>query len=293
MHKYAMALPHQLIAMPEWRVALGRARLRRIEFGCDDADVSAENIGEKVRLLAQMQDAGEAEVGSVHIPFGGGWEFADPDESKRSRAAANTAAFIRACAPLHSPNFTLHGCLEPVPLAEPERAAWRAAFRRTLEELVPVAAAQGARLNVEDLPRSCLGNTAEELAAMVEGFPLETVGVCFDVNHLCGHPEKIASGIKLLAPRVHALHISDYDGVDECHWYPGLGVIDWAAVMAAVRELPNDALLIFECFGFIRAPQWQGRRVAPEVVLRSYERNAFYLENAAEIQRRIAAMPLD
>ena len=81
--------------------------------------------------------------------------------------------------------------------------------------------------------------------------------------------------------------------MDECHWSPGLGVIDWAATMDAVRALPHDVLLIFEVFGFIRAPQWQSRRLAPDVVFRSYERNVFYLENAAEIQRRIGEMKIE
>jgi len=32
-----------------------------------------------------------------------------------------------------------------------------------------------------------------------------------------------------------ALHCSDYDGVDEKHWPPLRGVIDWAAFLAALQ----------------------------------------------------------
>ena len=292
MYQYATSVPDKIALETEWLEGLKRAKLKRIEYSCSGA-CTAENIGEKVRIMAELQDAGGVIIGSIHIPFGKTWEFADPDESKRKPASDKTAAFIRACAPLKCKNFTLHGCLEPVPWDNPERAEWIKAFRKTLSELVPVAKEQGISINVEDLPRSCLGNTAEELAVMVDGFPMEQVGVCFDVNHFCGHPEKLVDGIKLLAPRIRTFHISDYDGIDECHWYPGMGVIDWAGIMEAVKQLPNDVLLMFEVFGFLNAPKWQNRSIAPDVIMKSFERNVFYLENAAEIQRRINELKID
>jgi len=33
------------------------------------------------------------------------------------------------------------------------------------------------------------------------------------------------------------LHLSDYDGIDEKHWMPGEGVIDWQAFMLALQEI--------------------------------------------------------
>ena len=287
MYRYAISVPDKIMADPVWLDALAQSRLNRIEFSCD-ANATADAIGEKVSAMAERQKLGQLTVGSVHIPFGSGWEFSSPAQSAHDQVVSRTAAFIEACAPLNCRNFTMHGCLEPVPLEPRERHQHLLAFRRTLEELLPVARQYNVSINVEDLPRSCLGNTIEELAEMLDGFPLENVGVCFDVNHFCNCAERLPEGIRTFAPRIRAMHISDYDGVDETHWYPGLGIIDWPAIMDAVRELPNDTVLIFECFGFLVIPPHQNRTMDPKLRLKSFERNVFELENAAEIKRRIA-----
>ena len=33
------------------------------------------------------------------------------------------------------------------------------------------------------------------------------------------------------------LHVSDFDGVDERHWMPGKGIVDWNDVIAALVEV--------------------------------------------------------
>ena len=129
MYQYATSVPDKIALETEWLEGLKRAKLKRIEYSCSGA-CTAENIGEKVRIMAELQDAGGVIIGSIHIPFGKTWEFADPDESKRKPASDKTAAFIRACAPLKCKNFTMHGCLEPVPWDNPERAEWIKAFRK-------------------------------------------------------------------------------------------------------------------------------------------------------------------
>ena len=136
---------------------------------------------------------------------------------------------------------------------------------------------------MEILPRSCIGRCPEEIEAAIAGYPAENVGVCFDVNHLCGSPERVPEYIARLAPRLKSLHLSDYDGIDECHWYPGLGVLDWPAIMAEVKKIPQELLLIFESAGFLQA----GRRtVSSRFVLDNGVRNAYFCENAAALARR-------
>ena len=83
-----------------------------------------------------------------------------------------------------------------------------------------------------------------------------------------------------LAPRLRSLHLSDYDGIDECHWYPGLGILDWPAIMAAVKAVPQELLLIFESAGFLQAGK---RRISSYFILENGVRNAYFCENAAEI----------
>ncbi|MCQ2402316.1 MAG: sugar phosphate isomerase/epimerase [Lentisphaeria bacterium] len=291
MRKYAFSFPIDLFLEPAWVDALGNAKLKRIELNLEDND-TADTLDERIARIVECQAAGKVIVGSVHIPFGSLWPLSDLDDDLRKAASIRIRDFIEACAPLNCKDFTLHGCLEPQPTEEPLLGKAIAQFRKTMDELIPVAEKFGVSLNIEDLPRTCLGKTAEELARMIDGLPKEQVGICFDVNHFCGHPERLAAGIDLLADRIRTFHISDYDGDDECHWYPMLGTIDWAAVMASIRKLPQDVLMVIEAFSFLVKPNWQKRPHHPEVFLRSHERNVFVLENAAELQKRISEMDI-
>jgi|GEM_PF-2835545 len=90
---------------------------------------------------------------------------------------------------------------------------------------------------IELLPRSCLGRSADELLGLLEGVDAASVGVCLDTNHLVGAYATLPDVVRALGPRLIALHCSDYAGVDEKHWPPGRGVIDWAAFLAALREV--------------------------------------------------------
>ena len=291
MYRYAISVPDRVAEDAAFLNVLAKAKLKRIEFSCSSG-TAKESMTDRIAVMVERQAVGDLEVGSIHIPFGGWWGVSAPGEAVRSLAVENVKDFIRACAPLNCRNFTLHGSSEPIPTMPTERKKHLAAFRKSVEELLPTAQEFGVSLNIEDLPRTCLGNTIEEFGEMLDGFPVDSVGVCFDVNHLCGCPERVPEALRVFAPRIRALHVSDYDGVDETHWYPGLGILDWAAIMEAVHALPNDAVLIFESFGFLDVPKYQNRTIVPEVLLRSFEHSVFELENAAEIKRRIDAQTI-
>lgn len=276
MHTYAVSVSGTVISHPLWRESFKRSKFRRIEFGIQA--LPAEERRGPLRLVREMTEAGELEVASLHLPWP--WNYASCDESVRVEALRNVRELLDFYRELHVRNYTLHGSQEPI--APENRAGTIQSIRRTLSDLLPFFQEEGASVNVELLPRSCIGRVPEELEAITEGFPEENVGICFDVNHINMHPEWIPSYIERLAPRLRTFHLSDYDGVDECHWYPGLGVIDWAAVMEKICALPHDVTLIFECFGSLGASAWQKRQISPAVPLRNLANSACFLEHAAE-----------
>lgn len=112
--------------------------------------------------------------------------------------------------------------------------------------MVTIAKSKQMAIALEFLPRSCLGNNEEDLLSMAEPFDAASVGVCLDVNHVMSRASKLPAIIERLAPRLLSAHISDYDGIDECHWLPGLGVIDWHAVYNAFRLTEKPITLIYE-----------------------------------------------
>jgi sugar phosphate isomerase/epimerase len=100
---------------------------------------------------------------------------------------------------------------------------------------------------IELLPRTCLGNTVEELGELIRRLGDETFGVCLDVNHLMDRYGELPDEIRKLGPRLITTHLSDYDGVDEKHWLPGRGVIDWKAVKEALGEIGYKGPFNYEC----------------------------------------------
>ena len=101
----------------------------------------------------------------------------------------------------------------------------------------------GVQLLIEDLPRTCLGNTSTEMKYILQQVDT-AVGVCFDSNHLL--QESSVHFAKELGKEIGSLHISDYDGVDEKHWLPGRGIVDWKGVVETLVEEGYDGVFMFE-----------------------------------------------
>ena len=182
---------------------------------------------------------------TVHAPFGGQWDISSLDETTHQQALGVAAAAVDLAAEFGAPMVVVHASAEPI--APEERGRRLAQARRALVEIGRLSAAAGRRVAVELLPRSCLGNTVEELMELVGDLPGESFGVCLDTNHLMGRYRSLADDIRLLGNRLITTHLSDYDGVDEKHQLPGEGVLDWRAVMAALREIGYEGPLNSEC----------------------------------------------
>jgi sugar phosphate isomerase/epimerase len=56
----------------------------------------------------------------------------------------------------------------------------------------------------------------------------------------------LTDNIAKCARHLLAVHVSDNDGVDERHWLPYEGVIDWAMTMQAMRAVGFKGAFVFE-----------------------------------------------
>ncbi|MBO4647688.1 MAG: sugar phosphate isomerase/epimerase [Lentisphaeria bacterium] len=265
--------------------ALRRARIRNYELNhhscMDDTEKSVES-GKRVR---QLVAAGVIRPVSFHLPFcgGKGWDPSSLDEEKRKDVSARMQEMLRKAVWMKAPNVTLHASNEP-PLEEhPQRIGQ---VCKTIEELLPLAEEQHFSINVEFLPRRCVGNCVEELQQIVSNFDPEYVGICFDVNHIMNRYRELPQMIDTLAPRIRTFHISDYDGVDEMHWIPGQGLIDWPAVLRHIKAIDHDVVLILETHHQLKS---EHREIDPVFSLRQNEAACWYLENSDRIRAEIAA----
>jgi sugar phosphate isomerase/epimerase len=282
MYRYAYSLSGEEAVSSDWQNANKSAKLKRVELSCSR---NAPFIA--IPGMIKMAEQKEIEVASIHIPFSIDTEMGFGSPEERQSHVDFIADFLRKCAPFKCRNFTMHSGPERTAQEFPDRPAAIQLLREGIEKLLPVLKELDCSLNLELLPRTCLGNTPEEIEAMTSGFPEEYIGICLDTNHYNGHADLIPSLVKRFGSRLKTLHLSDCDGVCEAHWLPPQGILDWTAIMQAVREVPQDLLLVLECYGALDLHNWANKRPLASTRIRSMEKTAAILESIDKINWNI------
>lgn len=190
-------------------------------------------------LAAQVQKLGMS-VWSVHLPFGRDKDISSTDAEIRETWIRKNVAIMERAVGWGVQKAVLHPSYEPIP--DEERPARLQYAIESLRRLAEAADRLGIQIAVECLPRTCLGNTSQEILQLLTAHP--SLGVCCDVNHLL--KETPQAFIEAVGSRIVTLHISDYDGLDEKHWLPGRGVIDWPAVLGALARIGYSGPFMYE-----------------------------------------------
>lgn len=250
-----------------------------VRAGIDCVELSLpgrEYAGFDYAGFAENANGAGLDIRSFHLPFylapeDGPVDPASLDSDVRRRTAEIHARLLRTAASIGARLAVVHACLEQD--SEPRREERIARSKESLIALADVAEPLGVTVCVEDLPRTCLGNTAEELANIISCD--ERLRVCFDVNHLLYGSH--ADFLRLLGPKIVATHISDYDFVNERHWLPGEGKIDWKALIDGLDAIGYTGAFTYE-LGFKGNPKTvaRSRDLTPEDIVR----------NAREIEAR-------
>lgn len=191
--------------------------------------------------LAELSKRYGVALWSYHLPFEP-FEVLDvssTDEKLRASTVRYYETLIEKAAAIGIDKFVVHPSAEPI---ENDREARLAAAMKSLDELAEFACRFGAVIAVEDLPRTCLGNTAQELSRLIS--VNDKLRVCLDTNHLLQGTNQEC--IRLLGDKIVTLHVSDYDFTNEKHWLPGEGSVDWQAVLSALREARYDGVWLYE-----------------------------------------------
>ena len=193
------------------------------------------------KILADAKIAG-VRIWSFHLPFSPG-DFVNVcflDESKRIKTVEYLSSIIEKWAPWGVKRFVIHASSEPN--QDHERPAILQQAKKTLNALSLVAKKHDAMIAVEDLPRTCLGNHHSEILQLIGDNP--NLGVCFDTNHLLS--ESGEDFLRAVKGRLVTVHISDFDYINERHWLPGEGKIDWVSMMDALDEVGYDGTFLYE-----------------------------------------------
>ena len=157
---------------------------------------------------------------AFHAPFGLLWSIESDDEAVRTESVKRCIDLSARLEKLPVKYLILHTNGGDFKIGK-DRETGISQLRKSLSEICEKTE---IRVLIENLPRNCLGNCAEEMLRIIDGLP---VGTVLDTNHI--FKESLQEYVERMAGTIEALHISDNDGIDERHWLPGEGSLDWRA----------------------------------------------------------------
>ncbi len=256
--------PYDAAAMEHY----ARAGIEAVEFSFATDVYATYDFAEGAKLAR----ACGMDPWSAHLPFlpFQSNNIASLDPQVRKNTLAYQSDLLRRFGEAGIPLAVIHPSGEPN--APEKRAEMIECAKDSLAALAEVAAREGITLAVEDLPRTCLGNTAEEIAELITAD--SRLRVCFDTNHLLTQDND--QFMRALKDKIVTLHVSDYDFINERHWLPGEGKVDWVRFMDVLDEIGYDGVFMYE-LGF----------AAPQTILRPRDLTAEdFVRNAKELEAR-------
>lgn len=219
---------------------LSKAKISSIEISLS-YDKTFDQDLKHVKALADKYKIG---LWSYHLPFGTPdvLDIASQNEDMRKRSVNCWSELIRAGADIGIKKFIAHPSSEPKADSGDERKFEIERSMRSLAELASVAAEFNATVAVENLPRSCLGRCSDEILQLISAD--SRLGVCFDTNHLL--IESNEQFIDRVKDRIVTVHVSDYDFVNERHWLPGEGKINWQVLYNKLIQAGYNGVWMYE-----------------------------------------------
>ena len=181
-------------------------------------------------------------IRSIHIPFSekDTYDNSSRDPRVRDNSVRYCAKLLGAAAEAGIKIAVIHPSNEPY--REEEREIRITSAIDTLSRITAIADALGMTLAVENLPRTCICRTSDEMLRILEAIP--NLRVCFDTNHSL--IESNVEYIRAVGDKIVTLHVSDYDFIDERHLLPGEGLIDWEELISALEEVGYSGTFNYE-----------------------------------------------
>ena len=190
------------------------------------------------RVQRMLSEAGVT-FGGVHAPFGGQWDLLAQDASFRPVSLHVHRRLIELLpAEFGVRSYTMHLMNDLYP-GTPDDA--EAEMGRVLEPLLETASRNGVTIALEngfqeiDLPGT--------MPRYMRRYASENLGCCLDLAHANviarRRGESIDGYIDALLPYIIVCHLHDNDGLEDRHWVPGDGQIDWAHCMPRLAAAPR------------------------------------------------------
>ena len=233
--------------------ALAAAGIRELELssGAIDPFYAVLDFPHKAKDLAAEAKAHGTAISSVHLPFSpfSRIDPASPDPAVRKAILEIQSELIAAAGDAGIGMAIIHPSGEPY--REEERAERIACAVEVIGTLTETAKSAGVTLCLENLPRTCLCRTSDEMLVFLGAIP--DLRVVFDTNHSLS--EDNVRYIRAVGEKIVTLHVSDYDFIDEKHWLPLQGKNDWPSLVKTLEEVGYRGRFLYEIGSGYSYPQ--------------------------------------
>lgn len=179
------------------------------------------------------------ELRSFHIPFGRELSIGHPDAEIRKSSLEIFKHTVDIAASLGVKICVIHPSSEPN--EDDMREELLSYCTENMAKLCEYTNSYGIELAMENLPRTCLCNTPDEVISVLKKIP--DLKTCFDMNHFLPWkgivPDNVGYIYRLkeeVGDRLVTVHASDYDFVDERHMFPMDGDNDWQGIVKALAD---------------------------------------------------------
>ncbi len=212
-----------------------------IELTCGELK-GFENFDINAKSIFKTAENQGVKIRSVHLPFAP-FSFFDPaseDKAVRDNFLKIQSELIKICSQSGAEIAVVHPSGEPY---SPEKR--NVHINYSLESIIrlnEIAENEGIILAVENLPRSCILRDVKEIEIFKKEIP--DIHFVFDSNHSL--IDSNAEIIKAMGEKIVALHISDYDFIDEKHLLPGKGKVNWQEISACLEEVNYNGTWNYE-----------------------------------------------
>ncbi|MGE5755509.1 MAG: sugar phosphate isomerase/epimerase family protein [Planctomycetaceae bacterium] len=183
--------------------------------------------------------------------------FIEPDPHYRRVRIDHTRRALSLCAELGAPHITT----EPGGPIAPGQGRQEAIdlFVEVLGPLAEHAHNEGVLLLIEPEPGLLL-ETTDQYLEVAERLDAPSVGLNFDVGHAYCVGEDLPKAVAQLAPHTRHYHLEDIAATRvHHHLVPGMGAIDFAEVIGAIRKTGYDGWLTVELYPSIDDPDAAAR----------------------------------
>ena len=215
--------------------------------GFTDGDDAMRTLLANIKKYA---DHADIKIWSIHMPYGTNLDLSLTDEDARQKVVDFQKKAIGMLAVLKPEYILFHPSHY---LGLNERQARIDNLIRSVKEIKPNVESIGAHIVIENLlgpellkdatRERPLCRTVEETLSIMSKMDDDVYSIA-DLNHI-KNPEKL---ILALGHRLKSLHVSDGDGIKECHYVPceGLGNVDWKAVLKALNDVGYQGPFLYE-----------------------------------------------